>query len=89
MLRYLNLVNKNPAKIRNVDKEFAKQFCFRSINFLFLKRSMLKCKNKTIFSSMYLVMKMKHHTVFILHNKLLKNMLIYYYDQVLKNPIMF
>ena len=31
-------------------------------------------------------MKMKHHTVFILQNNLLKNMLIYYYYWNLKTP---
>ena len=36
---------------------------------------------------MYLLMKMKHHTVFILPKKLLKSILIYYYYQILKIPI--
>ena len=35
---------------------------------------------------MYLVMKMKYHAVFILQNKLLKNILIYYYYWNLKIP---
>ena len=34
---------------------------------------------------MYWVMKMKHHTVFILQNKFLKSMLIYYYYQIYYN----
>ena len=52
---------------------------------MFTKKSMPKYKNKIIFPLIYLVMKMKHHTVFILHNKLLENMLIYNYCRVLKN----
>ena len=32
---------------------------------------------------MYLVMKIKHHLAFILQKKLLKNMFIYYYYQIL------
>ena len=31
--RYLNPVNKNPAKIRNVEKEFKKHLNFRGIKF--------------------------------------------------------
>ena len=42
MLRYLNPVYKNPAKIRNVDKEFAKQLHFRSIQFPILKKKYVK-----------------------------------------------
>ena len=33
LLRYLNPVNKNPEKIRKIDKEFGKQRYFRSIKF--------------------------------------------------------
>ena len=42
MLRYLNPVYKNPAKTRNVDKEFAKQLYFRSIQFPILKKKYVK-----------------------------------------------
>ena len=34
---YLNLVSKNPPKIRNVDKEFTKQLNFKDVNFPVLK----------------------------------------------------
>ena len=44
--------------------------------------TILKQKNKTIFPLM------KHQTVFILQNKLLKNILIYYYYESLKTHIM-
>ena len=37
---------------------------------------------------MFLVMRIKLHTVFILQNKLLKNMMIYYYYRILKILIM-
>ena len=50
--------------------------------------TILKQKNKTIFPLMNLVMKMKYQTVFILQNKLLKNILIYYYYESLKTHIM-
>ena len=33
LIRYLNPVNKNPEKIRNVHNEFAKQLKFKGINF--------------------------------------------------------
>ena len=38
---------------------------------------------------MYLFMKIKHHILFITQNKLLKNILIYYYYQLLKIPVIF
>ena len=50
LVRCLNLLNKNPAKIRYVHREFATII-------------------KIIFLLMYLVMKMKHHIVFILQKK--------------------
>ena len=56
-------------------------------NFLFIKKTIQKQKKKI--PLMYLVMKMKQHTVFILQNKLLKSMLIYYYYRYLKIIIMF
>ena len=31
LVRYINQVNKNPAEIRNVDKEFAKQINFKGV----------------------------------------------------------
>ena len=33
LVRYLNPVNKNAIKIRNVDEEFAKQPIFKSVKF--------------------------------------------------------
>ena len=33
LVRYLNPVNKNPVKILNVDKEFAKQLNFKGVKF--------------------------------------------------------
>ena len=39
---------------------------------------------KIIFPLMYFVVTMKHHTAFILQNKLLKSMFIYYYYRILK-----
>ena len=38
---------------------------------------------------MYFVMKMKHHTVFVLQNKLLESMLIYYCYRILKIIVIF
>ena len=32
LVRYLKPVNKNPAKIRNIDREFAKQLNFKGVN---------------------------------------------------------
>ena len=38
LVRYLNLVNKTPAKIKNVDKEFAKELDFNGVKFPVLKK---------------------------------------------------
>ena len=53
--RYLNLVNKSLAKIRNVNNEFKNQFNFKVKNFMFMKKAMQKNKNKKIFPLNYLV----------------------------------
>ena len=58
----LRSVNKNAAKTKNVDKEYAKQIDFKGLKFPVHKRDYAK----RIFSLMYLVMTMKHRTVFIL-----------------------
>ena len=51
LVRYLNPVTKNVAKIGNVDITFAKQFNFKgSLKFLFNKKDYTKLKNKIIFS---------------------------------------
>ena len=77
LVKNLNLVVKNPAKIRKFDREFAKQFNFKSTKFPIQKKTMQKFKNKIKSASRYLFMKIKN-TIFILQNKLLKIMLIYY-----------
>ena len=51
LVRYLNPVTKNLAKIRNFDRTFAKQFNFKgSLKFLVHKKDYTKLKNKIIFS---------------------------------------
>ena len=51
LVGYLNPVTKNVAKIRNVDRTFAKQFNFKGgLKFLFHKKDYTKLKNKIIFS---------------------------------------
>ena len=42
LVTYLNPVNENPAKIKNVDEEYAKQSDLKGSNFLFIKKVMLK-----------------------------------------------
>ena len=42
LVRYLNRVNKNFAKSRNVDEQLAKQFGFTDVNFHIFKKTMLK-----------------------------------------------
>ena len=69
--------NKITAKIRSINKEFVNKLDFKSIKFPFQKETNQKQKNKIIYPLMYLAMKMKHHTVFILPNKLLTTMLTY------------
>ena len=82
LIRYLNPVNKNPA---NADKEFAMYLDFNAIKHTVREKDYAEIEiYKTIFLLMCLVMKMKHHTVFILQNKLFKNLIIYYYYRILK-----
>ena len=50
---------------------------------------MQKQKNKTLFPLVCLITKIEHYTVFILQNKILKNILIYYYYCILEISIMF
>ena len=40
LVRHLNPANKNPAKIRNVDREFAKRLNLKSMKFSVHKKSM-------------------------------------------------
>ena len=79
LVRYLNPVNKNPVKILNVDKEFAKQLNFKGVKFPVHKNGKHGKIEKQIFPLIYLITKMEHHTIFIIQNKLLKNTMIYYY----------
>ena len=74
MLQILNLVNENPAKIRNFDGEFAKQLKFKGTKFPDHKKTMQKLKNKIKFPLACLTMKITHYIVFILQKKLLKSM---------------
>ena len=88
LVRYLNSVNKNPPNIRIADNQFAKPLDLKDVKFhVHKKRLTLKQKSKIIFPLMYLVIKMKYHNRFILQNKLLKNMLIYYYYRFLILPV--
>ena len=46
LLRYLNPVNKNPAKVINVDKEFAKQLNFKDMKFLAHEKDYVKIEKQ-------------------------------------------
>ena len=46
LVRYLNLVNKNPAKIGNVDSEFAKQLSFNETEFFVHKKHYVKIEKQ-------------------------------------------
>ena len=82
LIRYLNPVNKNPA---NADKEFAKKLDFNAIKHTVHEKDYAEIEiYKIIFLLMCLVLKMKHHTVFILQNKVFKNLIIYDYYRILK-----
>ena len=48
-----------------------------------------KDHKKIIFPLVCLVMNIKYHALFVLSNKLLKSMLIYYYYQVVRIPFIF
>ena len=66
-----------------------KQLNFKVAKFPVPKKDYAKVEKQRIFPLMYLAMKIKYHIVFILQNKLLENMLIYYYYRILKNAIVF
>ena len=59
------------------------------IKFPVHKKDYAKIEKQIIFPLIYLVTKMEHHNTFILEIKFLKNLLIYYYLQILKILIMF
>ena len=59
------------------------------IKFPVHKKDYAKTEKQIIFPLIYLVTKMEHHNTFILEIKFLKNLLIYYYLQILKILIMF
>ena len=64
LVRYLNHVSKNPTKIGNFDKEFAKKHNFKGMRFPVHKKILCKTqKNKMIFPLVCLVLKIKHYTV--------------------------
>ena len=67
LVRYLNRVNKNLARIRYTDKNFSKQLNFKGVKFPIHKKDHAKIEkqNRIICPLMFLVMKMKHHTVSI------------------------
>ena len=80
LVRQLNPVNKIPTIIRSIDKEFPKQLNFKGVKFSVHKKDYAKMKKKKI-PLMILVVTIKHHTIFILQNKLSKRKLTYYYFQ--------
>ena len=82
----LSHAKKNQTKVLDVDREFAKYLNSKGIKFP-VHKTIQKQENEIIFPSVCLVMKIEHHNVFILQNKLLKNILIYYYHRILKIPI--
>ena len=48
-MKYLNTPNKNPAKVRNFDEEFAKQFNFIGLTFLVHKKGYAKIEKQNNF----------------------------------------
>ena len=53
-VRYLNPVNKNSAKIRNVDKEFAEQLHFKGVEFAVYEKFYAKMeKQNNIFINVF------------------------------------
>ena len=61
--------------MRNTDKEIAMHFNFKGVKVPVCKKDYAKIEKKK-FPLVCLVMKIKHHTVFILQSKLLKSILI-------------
>ena len=59
-------VNKNPGKIKNDNREFPTQFDFKGVKNVFTKRPSKNLKTKQYFYLKCLVMKIKHHTAFML-----------------------
>ena len=46
LFRHVNPINKNPAKIRNIDKDFAKQLHFKRIKFPVHKKDYAKIEKQ-------------------------------------------
>lgn len=62
LVRYLKPVSKIPAKIRNVRREFTKQFNFRWVK-------LCKDYEKMMFRLVCLVMQIKHIAIFVFLKK--------------------
>ena len=85
LVRYLIPVNKNPARIRNVDKKFAKQLNFKNIKFPVHKKDYVKIEKQINISiNVFGCEDEKLYRIYSSKQILKKNMLIYYYYQILK-----
>ena len=72
-----------------MDRQFAKQLNFEDVKFRVLRKDHSKIENKITFPLVSAQIKKEHYTIFILQNKILKSMLIYYEYLEQKILIMF
>ena len=76
-VRYLNLTDRNPARITETDKEFAKKPDLKDIRFPVKIRNIHKIEKKNSIDISVLGMKIKKKSMYQ-KNVVKKNMFIYY-----------
>ena len=71
-IRHLNPQNKNPQRIKKIDKNLIKQLDYSNIEFPVTVKQINKIENKIIFALIYLVMKKNKNFQYISHKKNIK-----------------
>ena len=88
LFRYLHDADHNPARIRKVDKDFARELDFHNITFPVKIRDIHKIKKKkNPLALVFLVMKTKKNIQSMCQKILSKDMLIYYQQEKKENKI--
>ena len=78
LFKNVNSVIKNSSQIGNADREFACQSNLKHVNYLFTRKFVKIEKQNNISINMFCY-ESKYYTIFILQNKLLKSISIYYW----------
>ena len=65
LVRYLDPIDKNLARILKIDKDFARELDFKDVNFLSKFKNIQKIRKKIVSALMFLVIKTKKNTILI------------------------